>query len=140
MPDARFIRRFRFSASHRYERRDWSREQNRSVFGLQASRHAHDWLLEIRTVGPIDPQTGFSVDLTELDTAVEALTSDWNGGDLNVLIPEVASGAIMPSTESLARWVYEQLVDRMGGPSRLERVTLFESPEVGAEYPAGDSA
>ncbi|MBT3326847.1 MAG: 6-carboxytetrahydropterin synthase [Gemmatimonadales bacterium] len=139
MSDARFIRRWHFSASHRYGRADWSTERNRSVFGAQMDIHEHDWMLEVHTVGPIDPDTGFSVDLSAVDRIVGDMTEGWDGGDLNVLIPEVASGSLVPTTESLARWAYMHLESRISPPARLVRVALFESPTVGSQYPAEES-
>jgi len=138
MPNARFIRRFRFSARHRYSRSEWSAEKNLSVFGAQVDSHEHDWALELHTVGPIDPDTGFSVELSALDRVVEEMTRGWDGGDLNLLIPDAAEGSMVPTTESLARWAYRYLEARVVPPARLERVVVFESPTIAAAYPAGE--
>lgn len=133
---ARLIRVVRFRATHRYGRPEWSAARNREVFGAQVEPHAHDWRVEIHLRGPIAPDTGWVVDLGALDEALAALTAEWDGGDLNRLIPEAAEGRLMPSTEELARWIFEHLQGRLGSPTRLTEVRVFESDALGAAYPA----
>ena len=136
MTQARLIRRVRFRAEHHYARSDWPEEENRRVFGPQVDAHVHDWMVEIHVVGPMDEATGFVTDLAALDAALAALMTGWDGGDLNLLVPEVADGAMQPTTESLARWLHQRLEDGMRPPARLAEVAVFESPDLGARYPA----
>lgn len=136
MSEARLIRVARFRATHRYHRPEWSDEQNRRTFGSQTEPHAHDWRVEVHVRGTIDPSTGWVVDLAALDGVLRSLLGAWDGGDLNALIPEVAAGRVMPSTEVLAEWIYERLAPRMLGGARLAEVRVFESDELGAAYPA----
>jgi hypothetical protein len=56
--------------------------------------------------------------------------------DLNRCIPEVAEGRMQPSTEALARWLYERLEPAIRSPGRLARVQVWESAELGARYPS----
>lgn len=133
MAEARFIRRISFRATHRYWRTDWPDERNRAVFGPQCDPHEHHWLVEARIVGPIDPDTGFSADLTAVDAALGELFAGCDGGDLNRCLSQVP----VPTTEALARWCFESLGARVPAPARLERVAVFESEDLGAEYPAG---
>jgi 6-pyruvoyltetrahydropterin/6-carboxytetrahydropterin synthase len=136
MTQARLIRRVRFRASHHYARREWSEEKNREVFGDQMDPHEHDWTVEVQVAGPVDPESGFVVDLGAVDGAMAAVMAQWDGGDLNALIPEVTAGTMQPSTESLARWLHRQLEGRVPAPARLTRVTVWESPDLGARFPA----
>lgn len=136
MSRARLIRRVRFRAAHRYGLPGSSEPENRAAFGAQADSHEHDWTLEVHVVGEPSESTGFLVDLDVLDRAIAEVTAGWDGGDINELVPEVRSGAMQPSTEALARWLYLALAPRVPAPARLERVRLFESPELGSEYPA----
>ncbi len=136
MDEARLIRRVRFRASHHYGRADRPEGENRDRFGDQAVSHEHDWSVEVRVRGPVDAATGFVTDLEALDDAIERLVGGWAGGDLNELVPEAAAGELSPSTESLARWLFERLKPALDPPARLERVAVFESPDLGAEYPA----
>jgi 6-pyruvoyltetrahydropterin/6-carboxytetrahydropterin synthase len=136
MDEARLIRRTSFRASHHYGLAGRPEEASRKAFGAQAAPHVHDWTVEVRVCGPLDPETGFVTDLGALDDALAALVGAWSDGDLNALVPEVASDDLNPSTESLARWIFERLASRIASPARLERVAVFESRELGAEYPA----
>lgn len=136
MDEARLIRRTSFRASHHYEVSGRPKEESRAAFGEQAEPHTHEWTVEVRVRGPIAAETGFVTDLGALDAALAALVGAWSDGDLNALVPEVASGELNPSTESLARWLFERLAPHIAPPARLERVAVFESDELGAEYPA----
>ncbi len=136
MNEARLIRRTSFRASHHYELSGSGKEESRAVFGAQAEPHTHDWTVEVRVCGPLDSDTGFVTDLDALDAALSSLVGAWTDGDLNRLIPEAASGRLNPSTESLARWLFERLSASIAPPARLERVAVFESDDLGAEYPA----
>jgi 6-pyruvoyl-tetrahydropterin synthase len=134
--EARLIRTVRFRAAHHYRRASWSDGENRRVFGPQAEPHAHDWRVEVHVAGPVDPATGWCVDLAALDALLAAATAGWDGGDLNVLVPEVARGEITPSTENLARWLHGRLAGALRAPARLVEVRVFESDGLGSTWPA----
>lgn len=134
--DARLVRRYGFRASHHYGYADLSEEENRRRFGDQALPHVHDWTVEVEVVGPVDGHTGFIVDLGALDDAVRAVVGHWEGGDLNRLVPEVREGRLQPSTEALARWLHGRLRPAVPAPARLDRVRVFESSDLGSQFPA----
>jgi len=104
------------------------------VFGAQVDPHEHEWRVEIVLAGLIDPTTGWIVDLHAVDTALRGLLGPWGGADLNVEIPEVASGKLQPSTENLARWIFTHLSPLLGAGTRLLEVRVFESPDLGSSY------
>jgi 6-pyruvoyl-tetrahydropterin synthase len=136
MTQARLIRRARFTASHHYGWAEWSEEENRTVFGAQVEAHRHDWMVEVHVAGPVDETTGFAVDLEALDSLLAAAMTGWDGGDLNVVVPEVAEGTLQPTTENLARLLYRRLEGAIPAPTRLVEVAVFESSDLGARYPA----
>lgn len=136
MKEARLIRTVRFRASHHYGRSDWSEEENRRRFGDQTEPHEHPWTVEVHVAGPLDADTGFVADLGSLDAVLEEVTAGWDGGDLNALVPEVAEGAMQPSTEALARWLFGALESAVEPPARLQRVRVAESAELASEFPA----
>jgi 6-pyruvoyltetrahydropterin/6-carboxytetrahydropterin synthase len=135
--EAQLIRSVTFRASHHYRRSSWSEAQNRRVFGSQAEPHFHDWRMEVEVTGPIRLETGWVMDLVFLDEVIAGAIDGLDGANLNAVIPEVADGEIMPSTEALARWLFHRLEPRIPAPVRLARIRLFESPDLGAAYPAG---
>lgn len=107
------------------------------MFGLQGVSHEHDWRVVVHVVGPVDQATGWCCDLGPLDRALERLLRGWDGGDLNVVIPEVAAGTLRPSTENLAQWMYMGLRDSVREPVTLVKVEVHESETLGAVYPVG---
>ena len=134
--EARLIRTVRFRAVHHYRRADWPDEANQRVFGPQVEPHAHDWRVEVHVAGPVDPATGWCVDLAALDALLAAAIAGWDGGDLNALVPEVARGDVTPSTENLARWLHRRLAGALPAPARVAEVRVFESDELGSAWPA----
>ena len=135
MAEAALERTLRVRATHRYHRPDWSAERNRDAFGAVAEPHGHDYAVTVTVHGPIDPH-GFLVDLPALDRLLADELRPLDGGDLNELVPEVRAGRLQPSTEALARWLWERLEGRIPGGARLVRARVAEGPELAAEYPA----
>lgn len=135
--EAVLIRRVRFSAGHRYRRPEWSDERNREAFGASVHAHGHNYAVDVRVRGPIDPETGFVVDLGALDRLLaERIVDRLDSRELTETVPEFRPGEEVPSTEALARWVFGQLEDRIPGDARLVRVRVEESGTLAAEYPA----
>ena len=52
------------------------------MFGEQVEPHAHDWRVEVHVAGPVDPLTGWCVDLGALDACLADATTGWDGGDI----------------------------------------------------------
>lgn len=139
------IRRYRFRASHHYGRSDWSTSRNQGVFGAQTDPHFHDWALDVTICGIPDPETGFLMDLEALDDLVEKRAlSLLAAGDMNRSVPEVRDGAIQPSTEALALWVWGRLDGNFPPGVALLRVRLAESDDLSSEVwgpqPPGEGA
>lgn len=136
MNHALLERSFSFDAVHHYRHPDWSDEENRAAFGELAAPHPHRYRVTVRVAGPMDPFTGFCVDLGALEGAVEALLGPLRGGDLNTVVPAFASGTLLPSCENLARWLFRSLEAGLPEGVRLVSVRVAESDELAAEYPA----
>jgi 6-pyruvoyl-tetrahydropterin synthase len=122
-------------AVHHYGRRNWSAERNREAFGAVADPHPHDWTVTVGVRGPLD-EDGFVVDLTALDRVLGEVVGALEGADLNEAVPDVREGRLQPSTETIARWLWEELEGRIPGSARLARVRVAESAELASEYPA----
>lgn len=135
MDQAVLERTYSFDAVHHYRNPGWSEEENRAAFGELAAPHPHRYRVTIRVTGPMDPFTGFCVDLSALDAAVETLLAPLRSGDLNASIPAFASGDLLPSCENLARWLFRALGEQVPGPARLTTVRVAESGDLWAEYP-----
>ena len=57
-----------FNAAHRLHNPNWSEEKNREVFGLcnNPNYHGHNYELEVKVTGEVDPETGYLIDLKYL--------------------------------------------------------------------------
>lgn len=135
----RLVRRYRFSSSHRYYRADWSEEQNAGAFGPCANEpsHGHNYRLWIGVSGPVDPASGFLVDLPELDAIVHRrVVSVVDHRSLNHAIERFRAGQI-PSSENVVLWIVDQLERSLPAGNRLEWARLDEDEDLGAEWLAG---
>jgi len=125
-------RRFAFSAAHRYWRPEWSAEENRRAFGRLTQVHGHNYTLEITIRGAVDERTGMLMDLGELKQVVgEAVIQRFDHSDLNE--DPLFSGGAVPTTENLARGIWELLAPKLGG-DRLWRIRLWEDPTFYVDY------
>ncbi|MGD0547098.1 MAG: 6-carboxytetrahydropterin synthase [Terracidiphilus sp.] len=135
-------RRATFSAAHYYWNPSWAAEKNERVFGRCANRngHGHNYTLEVTVAGEPDPVTGFVVDLKWLKEVIERVVlAAWDHRHLNLEAPEFAasdSAAVIPTTENLAIAAWKRLEPALSGVggARLNRVRIYETAEIFAEY------
>ena len=138
MAEVRVTRRLHFSAAHRLFRQDWSDERNAQVFGecSHENWHGHNYELEVTVVGPVDPVTGFVMDLKALrDLVQQRVVNDVDHRNLNLDVPWMEG--VLPSTENVVVAVWNRLVDVLPEGVRLERVMLQETPSNVVEYTGG---
>ena len=141
-PVAYFTRRYRLSASHRLNAPSLTEQQNRDTYGKcnNPFGHGHNYFVEITVAGPIDPETGFVVDMPKLDAlAQRELLDRFDGMHLN------ADGAFatdfVPSTENLS--IEVERVFRNGVPLldpsgrlRLHTVRIEETGNNSFDLPS----
>jgi len=124
-------RRFTFSAGHRYTVDAWSPERNERVFGRLTVPHGHNYTLDVTVRGPIDPDTGMVIDLSEVKAVVgETIIERFDHADLNA---DAAFRGRVPTTENIAIVVWELLVPKLGG-ERLWQVRVWEDPTLYVDY------
>lgn len=131
---AQLIRRVRFSAAHRYGRPDWSDEKNLEVFGLSArtSYHGHNYTCSVTVEGPVDPVTGFVIDLGQLDRVLETeVMARFDHRNINLDVPEFADGQLIPTGENLARFIFERVQAALGAV-RVRSVQIDEDETLSA--------
>ena len=129
-------RKAHFNAAHRLYRKDWTLEQNDAVFGKcnNPNYHGHNYELEIKVIGEIDPVTGFVMDLKELSDLVnEKVLEKFDHKNLNLDTEEFKQ--LNPTAENIAVVIYELLRPHIK-PSLELFVRLFETPRNYVEYPA----
>jgi len=130
------IRREHFNAAHRLYRKDWTDDQNTATFGKCSLPHfhGHNYELEIKVVGEIDPTTGFVMDLKQLSDLVnEKVIEKFDHKNLNVDTEEFR--LLNPTAENIAVVIYELLRPHVQ-PSLDLFIRLFETPRNYVEYPA----
>jgi 6-pyruvoyltetrahydropterin/6-carboxytetrahydropterin synthase len=130
------IRREHFNAAHRLFRKDWSDEENLNVFGKCSFQnyHGHNYELEIKLVGEIDPETGFVMDLKVLSDLVnEKVLEKLDHKNLNIDVEEFRG--LNPTAENIAVVIYNLLRPHLD-PSKELFIRLFETPRNFVEYPA----
>jgi 6-pyruvoyltetrahydropterin/6-carboxytetrahydropterin synthase len=135
MTRVRITRRVHFSAAHRLHRPEWSEERNAQVFGdcSNPNWHGHNYEMDVTVSGPVDPETGFVMDLKALRDAVEArVVKDVDHRNLNLDVPWMVG--VIPSTENFVVAIWNRLRDRMPDGVRLERLVLWETPRNSVEY------
>ncbi len=135
MPTVRATRRVHFSAAHRLYRPDWPDQRNTEVFGDCANPnwHGHNYELEVTVEGPVDPATGFVMDLKLLHDAVEEqVLEDVDHHNLNVEVPWLEG--LNPTAENLVVAIWGRLAGTLPNGIRLARLVLHETPRNAAEY------
>src|SRR5688572_16685306 len=103
-------RREHFNAAHRLYNRDWDDQTNTSVFGKCSlpHYHGHNYELEIKVVGEVDPRTGFVMDMKKLsDLANEKVLNKFDHKNLNLDTEEFRN--MNPTAENIAIVIYDLL-------------------------------
>lgn len=126
-------RRYHFAASHRLHSPSLSEEENRRIYGKCANPHGHghNYTLEVRLSGPVDPATGMIADLAGLDAFVTSrVIEPFDHRSLGDEVP--AFREAVPTTENLCIEIFRRLRDFPG--ARLESVRVEETSKNSFEY------
>ena len=130
------FRKVTFNAAHRLYRKDWSDDKNKEVFGLCANPHyhGHNYRLDVRVVGEIDPETGYVIDLKQLNDLInEEITERFDHRNLNLDCPEFKT--LNPTGENIVVVIYHLIRKRLAERYDLQ-VRLWETEKNYFEYPA----
>lgn len=130
------IRREHFNAAHRLYKEQWSDEENLATFGKCSlpHYHGHNYELEIKLVGEIDPVTGFVMDLKILSDLVnEKILEKFDHRNLNLDTEEFRN--LNPTAENIAVVIHELLRPHIKKELDLF-IRLYETPRNFVEYPA----
>lgn len=128
------IRKAQFNAAHRLYRSDWSHEKNDAVFGLcnNPNYHGHNYQLEVKVTGPINPETGYLIDLKILKQLIdEEVMDSFDHKNLNLDTPEFKN--INPTAEYIAVVIWKKLRKRLDASLSLH-IRLYETERNIVEY------
>lgn len=125
-------RTYRFSAGHRLYIRGLSDEENFRLFDncSNPNGHGHDYYLDVRVGGGIDPVTGMVLNPAELDEAVASVIDDLDYKRLDIEVPYFRNH--QPTGENIAEYVWERLKPRLKG--KLVHLRLSETENSYFEY------
>lgn len=91
-----------------------------------ARLHGHSYRVEIRVRGPVRSESGWVVDFTDIKEAFKPLHAQLDHYYLNEI-----EGLENPTSENLARWIWERLVGSLPG---LHEVVVRETCTSGCVY------
>lgn len=134
MPSCTVTRRVHFNAAHRLHNPAESDAWNRATFGPcnNANYHGHNYELEVTVEGPIDPKTGYVLDIAVLKALVDThVSSVLDHRNLNLDVPYFREH--IPSAENIAVFCWQAIVPALPA-GKLHRVRLWETPRNYVEY------
>ena len=121
------FRKEHFNAAHRLNNPQWDEETNRRIFGKcnNANYHGHNYELEVRVSGEIDPETGYVMDVKFLsDIMKEEAVDRYDHRNLNLDIPEFKD--LNPTAENIAVVIWNRIRKRLDDRFALT-VRLYET-------------
>ncbi|MBX7140262.1 MAG: 6-carboxytetrahydropterin synthase [Chitinophagales bacterium] len=124
-----------FNAAHRLYRKDWSDEKNREVFGLcsNPNYHGHNYYLEVKVSGEVDPETGYVIDLKILkDIIKEEVINKFDHHNLNEDTEEFRN--LNPTAENIVMVIYDKIRKRLDKSYDI-KIRLSETERNIVEYP-----
>jgi 6-pyruvoyltetrahydropterin/6-carboxytetrahydropterin synthase len=91
-----------------------------------ARLHGHSFRVEIHVSGPVDPQLGWVMDFADVKVAFDPLFRQLDHNYLNDV-----PGLENPTSENLARWIWQKLEPSL---PKLSAVVVHETCTSGARY------
>ncbi|MEQ9619669.1 MAG: 6-carboxytetrahydropterin synthase [Deltaproteobacteria bacterium] len=125
-------KRYRFSAGHRLYLKGLSDEENMKIFDTcsNPNGHGHDYYVELKIGGDIDPVTGMVVAPGELDRAVIPVLDKLDYKRLDIEVPYFREH--QPTGENIARYIWERLEPSLR--CRLIHIRVSETDSSYFEY------
>ena len=129
------FRKEHFNAAHRLHRKDWDDQKNEEVFGLCSNPfyHGHNYNLEVKVSGEVDPATGYVIDLKIVkDIIREEVLEKFDHKNLNEDTEEFKE--VNPTAENIAIVIYDKIRAQLD-PRFDVQVRLYETERNFVEYP-----
>lgn len=125
-------KKYRFSAGHRLYIKRLSDEENLKIFDTcsNPNGHGHDYHVEVKIGGDIDPLSGMVSEPGELDRAVLPVLEGLDYKRLDMEVPYFMEH--QPTGENIARYIWGHLKKRLG--QRLIHLRISETDSSYFEY------
>lgn len=91
--------------------------------------HGHSFRVELHVTGPVDPHLGWVMDFADVKVAFDPLYRQLDHHYLNEV-----PGLENPTSENLARWIWQKLKPAL---PQLSAVVVHETCTSGARYTGG---
>lgn len=130
------FRKAHFNAAHRLHNPLWDAKKNKDVFGLcnNVNYHGHNYTLEVKLIGDIDPETGYVIDLKILkDIIKEEVEERFDHKNLNLDCPEFEH--LNPTAENIAVVIFDLIRNRLDADKYQLQIRLYETERNYVEYP-----
>ena len=132
MPDPIITKKYHFCASHKYGNPNWSEEKNWEVFDKDYKTHGHNYILEVSVRGPINPESGWLIDLQKLNNLVRSKVVDVMDHSQIELDIEWFKRK-QPSSENILVWAWEEIAPNIE-EGTLHRLRLVETHSIHTDY------
>ncbi|MBA2422669.1 MAG: 6-carboxytetrahydropterin synthase [Chitinophagales bacterium] len=130
------FRKEQFNAAHRLYRKDWDDQKNSEIFGLCSNPlyHGHNYNLEVKITGEVDPETGYLLDLKFLKEIIrKEVLEKFDHKNLNEDTEEFRN--LNPTAENIAFIIHEIIRKRLDMKYDIV-IRLYETERNFVEYPA----
>lgn len=88
--------------------------------------HGHSFRVEVVVSGPVDSHLGWVVDFADVKEAFKPIEAELDHQYLNEI-----EGLSNPTSENLARWIWQKLIQRLPG---LTELVVRETCTSGCRY------
>ena len=123
---------YKFCAAHRYWNDEWDEAKNIDVFDDDVKLHGHNYDLFITIKGPTNKDSGFIINLKDLNKIVKSKIISKLDHSMIQENPWFADK--QPSTENLVVYIWEQIVEEVKSPAKLYCIKLRETGTIFTEY------
>ena len=111
-----------FSAAH----------QLRGYKGACEKLHGHNWRVQVHVIAERLNEIDIAIDFHELKRLADEVIAPLDHSFLNEIFPFTEKN---PSSENVAKWIYDSLKKRLGDDTiNLSAVTVWESETASATY------
>jgi 6-pyruvoyltetrahydropterin/6-carboxytetrahydropterin synthase len=128
------IRKAHFNAAHRLYNPNWTDEKNAEVFGLCNNPyfHGHNYELEVKVTGEVDPETGYVIDMKILSDLIKyEIENRFDHKNLNLQVEEFKN--LIPTAEHICWIIWKILREKLRQDLELG-IRLYETPRNYVEY------
>ena len=107
---------------------------NFEIFGKcnNPNGHGHDYYLELTVIGKISDKTGMIVHLDDLDLVADSIIEPLDHKRLDIEIEYFTK--VRASGENIAKYLWNEFVNKIPKPARLYHIRLWETSENFFDY------